>query len=353
MQPSSSRANAQGHEQGERAGIFYARAPSGVELPIIDVTHPAFAVSLSADEQRTRVDAFMRESQPFHKLPPLLRRPLLRFLLRGSLLARAMSSTGSSYLSGMNTYLFKLGPDNLNLPDITPIDRKIAASLPAFAMRLRVCDIARLLADSARTALEGVAAERPLHLLNIAGGPAIDSLNALILLNRERPDLLTGRQIEVVVLDLDTDGPEFGARALRVLLAPGAPLGGREVRFRRVHYDWSNPTDLVPVLEEARAAHAVTLASSEGGLFEYGSDEQIVANLGTLRVGTGAGFALVGSVTRADAPMQRLRSSSSVPTRPRGLAVFSALIEPSGFSVERALERPFSDHVVLVPRAST
>ena len=351
MQPSSLRANAQG--QREHAGIFYARAPSGVELPIIDVTHPAFAVALSADEQRTRIDAFMRESQPFDKLPPLLRRPLLRFLLRRSLLARAMSSSGSSYLSGMNTYLFKLGPDNLNLPDITPIDRKIAASLPAFAMRLRVCDIARLLADSAQSALAGVAAERPLYLLNIAGGPAIDSLNALILLNRERADLLTGRRLEVVVFDLDTDGPEFGARALSVLLAPGAPLAGREVRFRRVHYDWSNPTELVPVLEEARGANAVTLASSEGGLFEYGSDEQILANLGTLRVGTGTGFALVGSVTRADAPIERLRSSSRVPTRPRGLAVFSALIQTSGFTVERALERPFSDHVVLVPRAST
>lgn len=349
MQSSSSRKNADG--QRRREGIFYARTVSGVELPIIDVTHPAFAVTLSADEQRTRIDAFMRESQPLDKLPPLLRRLLLRFVLRGSLFARGMSSTGSSYLSGMHTYLFKLGPDNLNLPDITRIDRKIAASLPAFGMRVRVCDIARLLADSARPALEGVAAERPLYLLNIAGGPAIDSLNALILLARERPDVLTGRHVEVVVLDIDTDGPEFGARALSGLLAPGAPLAGLQARFRRVHYDWSNPTELVPVLEEARGAHAVTLASSEGGLFEYGSDEQIVANLGALRAGTGKGFALVGSVTRGDAPMQRLRSQSPVPTRPRGLAVFSALIEPAGFGVARAIERPFSDHVVLVPRA--
>jgi hypothetical protein len=350
MQPSSSRDNAPG--RGERAGILYARAPNGVELPIIDVTQPAFAVSLSADEQRARIDAFMREAQPLDKLPPLLRRPLLRFLLRGSLLARAMRSTSSSYLSGMNTYLFKLGPDNLNLPDITPIDRKIAASLPAFAMRLRLCDIARLLADSARRALEGAGAERPLYLLNIAGGPALDSLNALILLARERADLLTGRRVEIVVLDLDTDGPEFGARALRVLAAPGAPLAGLEVRFRRMHYDWSNPTELVPVLEQARAAHALTLASSEGGLFEYGSDQQIAANLGTLRAGTSAGFAFVGSVTRADAPMQRLRSSSRLPTLPRGLALFEALVEPAGFTLERAIERPFSDHVVLVPHVS-
>ena len=87
MQSSSSRENADG--QRGREGIFYARTLSGVELPIIDVTHPAFAVSLSPDEQRTRVDAFLRESQPLDKLPPFLRRPLLRFSLRGSLLGRA------------------------------------------------------------------------------------------------------------------------------------------------------------------------------------------------------------------------------------------------------------------------
>ena len=336
---------------GGHTGVFYALSVDGVELPIIDVTHPAFAVSLSAEEQRARVEKFLRESQPFDKVPPFLRRPLLRFLLRGSLLGRAMSATGSSYLSGMNTYLFKLGPDNLHLAGANAIDRKIAESLPAFAMRLRVCDIARLLAGSARAALQGAPAERPLHLLNIAGGPAIDSLNALILLRREQPDLLAGRHVEVIVLDLDTQGPEFGARALATLRGPSAPLAGLDAHFRRVHYDWSNPTDLVPVLEEARAVHAVTLASSEGGLFEYGSDADIVANLGTLRVGTGENFALVGSVTRADAPMQRLRNSSRVPTRPRGLTVFSELIEPTGFRVEGAIERPFSDHVVLVSRA--
>lgn len=335
-----------------REGVFYARTSDGSELPIIDVTHPAFAVSLSDDEQRKRIDAFLRESQPFDRLPPFVRRPLIRFLLRGSLLARAMNSAGSSYLSGMNTYLFKLGPDNLNRGDVHAIDRKIAESLPAFAMRLRVCDVARLLADCAGVALHDVPSGRPLYLLNVAGGPAIDSINALILLRRERPDLLADRRVEIIVLDLDTDGPEFGARALETLRAPAAPLAGLDAHFRRVHYDWSNPTELVPVLAEAHEARAVTLASSEGGLFEYGSDEDIRANLGTLRAGTDAAFRMIGSVTRADAPMQRLRTSSRVPTRPRGLPVFRSLVEPSGFVVERAIERPFSDHVALAPGAT-
>jgi hypothetical protein len=332
-------------------GIFYAATDDGFELPIIDVTHPAFFVSLGEAEQTARIAAFLQESQPFAKLPRFAREPLIRFFLRGSVLGRAMGEAGNSYLPGMSTYLFKLGPENLAKVSTKPIDRKIASAFPSFAMRLRVCDMARLLADAARTALLGAPPERPLYLVNIAGGPAIDSLNALIVLRREQPALLEGRHVEVRVLDVDTAGPHFGARALAALLGPTAPLAGLDARFERLHYDWSNPTDLVPVLESARAARAVTLASSEGGLFEYGSDEQIVANLGTLRAGSGSELAVVGSVTRADAPMQLLRASSSVPTRPRGLERFRALVEPAGFRLERVIERPFSDHVTLVPRA--
>lgn len=335
-------------EPHKRAGVYYAVTDDGVELPIVDVTHPAFAVSLNEAEQRERVAAFMNAADPFGKLPKFVRRPLLRFLLRGTVLGRAVGGARSSFLSGMNTYLLKLGAENLGEAYAKPLDRKIAASLPSFCLRLRVCDLARLLANAARTELEQAPQGRPLQLLDIAGGPAITSLNALILLQREAPHLLAGRHIELSVLDLDTAGPRFGARALAALSAPGAPLGELDIRLERVHYDWSNPTDLVPVLEQARADGAVTLAVSEGGLFEYGSDDEIIANLDTLRAGAGPGFAMVGSVTRADEPMQHLRRSSEVPTRPRGLPVFRKLTDRSGFRLEHVIERPFSDHVTLV-----
>src|SRR5262249_50207382 len=104
--------------------------------------------------------------------------------------------------------------------------------LPAFAMRLRLQDMARLLVEAARSALEQTSRGRPLYFMNIAGGAAMDSLNALILLARDDSKLLDARRVEVVVLDLDTAGPHFGARALSVLKAPGAPLAGFDVRFR-------------------------------------------------------------------------------------------------------------------------
>jgi hypothetical protein len=56
---------------------------------------------------------------------------------------------------------------------------------------------------------------------------------------------------------------------------------------------------------------------------------------------------MVGSVTRADEPTQRLRQTSSPATRPRGLTSFRALAARCGWRIARAIERPFSDHVVL------
>ena len=56
---------------------------------------------------------------------------------------------------------------------------------------------------------------------------------------------------------------------------------------------------------------------------------------------------MVGSVTRADEPGQRLRETSRAATRPRGLTAFRALAARCGWRVTRAIERPFSDHVVL------
>ena len=80
-------------------------------------------------------------------------------------------------------------------------------------MRLRLQQTAKLMAEGLEhdlVAAPGV----PLHLFNIAGGPAIDSLNALILLRRAGADVLA-RQITIQVLDVDARGPFFGANALR------------------------------------------------------------------------------------------------------------------------------------------
>ena len=340
-------------EKKKKPGVAYALARLGphgagdeVELPVVDVTNPAFALALTDAELGARVAAFLAEPQPFAKLPPFLRRSLLGFLLRGSVLARGIRSAEGGYLSGLSTYLLKLGPDNLGDAYARPIDRRIAAALPTMAVRLRLQDMATLLAD----ALAPTLAARPRHplcLLNIAGGPAMDSLNALLVLRRDRPELLDGRRVKIDVLDLDDDGPAFGARALAALGAGGGALHGIDVQLRHLRASWTEIGALRDLLRATRLEAAVTAGSSEGGLFEYGTDAEIEAILDCLRDEAPPHFVMVGSVTRADAPIQRLRQTSRFALHPRGLAAFRALAARSGWRVARVLERPFSDHVAL------
>jgi len=189
--------------------------------------------------------------------------------------------------------------------------------------------------------------ERSLHLLSIAGGTAIDSLNALIVARREQPGSLDGRRISIDVLDRDAEAVAFGSSALAALKEEGGPLAGLDVVLRQVPYDWAQPSRLRSVLDEARAEDARMVGSSEGALFEYGSHEEIVGNLEVLGAGVPSGFAMVGSVTRADAPIQRLHRGSRPATRPHGMEVFRALVQRAGWKVTRVIERPFSDHVAL------
>src|SRR5262249_14669857 len=152
----------------------------------------------------------------------------LRFVLRGSVLARGLNEAEGGFLAGLHTYLFKLGPDLLGTY-ARPVDKRIAAALPSISMRLRLLDMARLLVEGASPALE--ARRAPLHLVNLGGGPSSDSWNAVLLLRRDRPELLTGRAVRILTLDLDAAGPAFGARAVAALGASNAPLHGVDVAF--------------------------------------------------------------------------------------------------------------------------
>ena len=184
---------------------------------------------ITQEELARRVDDFMREQAKLGKLPALARDLLLRVVLRGSVLAQGLRAARGKYLAGIDTYLFKLGPDNLGSAYARPIDRKIADALPALAMRLRLQDHAQLLAEAVRAPLEASAAS-PLRLLNIAGGAAFDSLNALLLLQRASPRLLQGRAIVICVLDCDSAGPSFGQRASHnavITLDGSRPQSGR------------------------------------------------------------------------------------------------------------------------------
>jgi hypothetical protein len=314
----------------------------GVELPVIDVTNPAFAVAATEVELEAMSTQYILASSQINEMPAALRQAL-----QTSTLGKAIMAASGTFLPGLITYLLKLGPENLGA-FASAIDRQIAASFPAFAARLRLQDIARLLADGLLCSLLAQP-RRPLCLINVGGGVASDSWNALIHLQAEI-STLADRAIVIAVIDIDDDGPAFGARAMHALRAPAAPLDGLDVSFRHFKYDWSAADRLRQTFTDLNTAEALCAISSEGGLFEYGSDTEIMANLNAMHAGTGSDAIIVGSVTRDCEVVRVSQIANRVSTRPRTMEAFRSLVEQGGWVLSRVIERPFSYNVSLVKR---
>jgi hypothetical protein len=333
-------------EQGQLRPLLRAATRDGVMLPLIDVTDPRFAVPDDADSLARLFAQASAEEERNRQLPKFIMRFLLRRAARRSRLVRALfGDDDTSFLDGISTYVMKLGAEHLPPPYDSPMDKRLAASAHLKLLRLRTQQVARLLADALAAELPQAPAA-PLALVNIAGGPAIDSMNALILLQRRDAELL-GRPIAIHVLDQDDAGPFFGNNALAALTQDGAPLSRLDVTFRHRRYDWNDTASLEELLRELGASGAIVAASSEGGLFEYGSDDAVVANLRALR--TGNVRAVTGSVTTDDERRRRTITTSRFRLHPRGVKGFAPLAARAGWHVARAESAQLSDQVLLSP----
>ncbi|HVZ51300.1 MAG TPA: hypothetical protein VG986_04995 [Pseudolabrys sp.] len=313
-------------------------------LPVIDVTDPRFAVPDDADGLARLFEKASAEERRNRRVPKFIMRFLMRRAMKQSLILRALFGGDAPFLDGVTTYLLKLGAE-LPAPYDSRVDKRIAATPYLTLLRLRTQQVAKLLADALAPKLVD-AKSAPLHLVNIAGGPAIDSLNALILLRRRDGDLLR-RPIVINVLDQDDAGPFFGANALTALVQNGAPLAGLDIAFRHQHYDWNATASLDALLREVSASAAIVGASSEGGLFEYGGDDAIVANLTTLR--THRVDAVAGSVTSANESSRRRLTATRFKLHPRGLEGFAPLAGRAGWRIARSEPAQLSDQVLLAP----
>jgi hypothetical protein len=336
-------------ERGKRPGLCYALTHAGVELPVVDITQPAFGDLPDPAAQEAAVSDYLVTAARQARLPKVLGEVLFWLMSRRSPLMRAIRASRGGYLPGMDTYLLKLGPDNLGAAYTGRLDRLVAASVPALSTRLRLRNMAELTAEALVPRLHAHAG-RPLRMVNIAGGPAMDSLNALLLLRRDHPRLLHGRPVHVHVLDLDAAGAGFGERALAALLADGGPLEGTRATFTYHRYDWAESQHLVSLAGGLDLEDGIVACSSEGGLFEYGTDEVVVANLEALRGLLPPGSLMVGSVTR-DSPVTRAVRAANRPrtTHPRSLEEFGALLSRAGWELDRAVENLMTFDVRLRP----
>jgi hypothetical protein len=332
-------------ELQRKAGVFYAVSDDGIELPVIDVTHPGFAIDESDPRVRQLFEEQRRRQDEWDRRPFWLRRIMFWYARRNSVLLEALASEDSTFLSAMATYLMKLGPEHLGSAYTRRFDHRIAGTGSILDVRLRLQRMAHLLAESLGPVLAARAAA-PVHFVNIAGGPAIDSINAVILLAKTAPRLLAGRSVRIHVLDANEAGPHFGARALGALRGAEGPLAGVDCRLEYRRYDWNDPAALRELLRSFEP-NAVAVGSSEGGLFQYGSDEAIVANLAVLREATPPDFQFSGSVSpdtvesKAGHQMIRIRLRHFAPE------TFAALVGRAGWRVERKLEGFRTDCVRL------
>jgi hypothetical protein len=281
-------------------------------------------------------------------LPKFLMRWMVHWMARRSLLARDTLLGNSDVLGGLSTYILKLGAANLVAPYDTDLDRRLAASPAVMSMRIRLQQLAHLLADGLRHDL-AMREAAPLNLLSIGGGTAIDCLNALILMRKSQPSALD-RSVTIHVLDPDPEAPEFGARMLASLATDGAPLNGLEVDFVHVPYSWENTATLAGLVRRLISSDSVIAASTEGALFEYADDSTVLSNLEALRPDRNSGVTLVaGTVTRADDLTREFITTSRFRLMPRGHEAFGALARQARFTVEQVRSTVLSDQVLLRP----
>lgn len=322
-------------EINKKPGVYYAITDDGIELPVIDVTHPTFSV-VNPPDLSQRVDKAIEEWKRHSKTPKPLMKLILWCLSHQSFLMQGMSKSSGTFLSGMSTYMMKLGPDNLGAAYSKKFDKVIASSIPTFYLRMRLQEVSRMMSE----AINPLLASNPqssLQFINIAGGPCSDSINTLILLNRNFPHLLINREIKIHVLDLHSAAPSFGVRALEALKSPGAPLNGVNVTLEYAHYNWSNVNQLKEYLKAIELKDSIIAVSSEGGLFDYGNNDEIVANLKVLHKMTPETVVLFGTLTPAEGKALSLASQTgNYSLVRRTIKEFEELIEHTSWIVKKS-----------------
>jgi hypothetical protein len=219
----------------------------------------------------------------------------MKFLAKRSFtMAELLQHKGdNAFLSGVSTLMLKLGPGLIGKGRKRFLDSLASRGIGGIVLRMRVRDISNC-QSKALTQILRNSPEKNLCMINIAGGAASDSINTLFLVQNEDQNLLKNRKIEINVLDIDTFGPAFADNCISELKAKGGRFNGLDISFNHVKYDWNNPEILDKVLKE-RAEWLIS-CSSEGGLFEYCTDEVIQKNLDTLFSNSNTDLIITGSL---------------------------------------------------------
>jgi hypothetical protein len=325
-------------ERNKVPGLPYVFTDTGLELAVLDVTHPLFEASIdekSLAEQRA-------QSAAMAALIKTMSADQRKMITANSYIWGTYFSreTTASCLSGMATYMLKLGPGLIGGGEERKADQRATMGVSGIAARMRLRDLCRLQTDVLSPLLKAHPGRR-LCLINIAGGAASDSFNTIRLIRRRDPVLLQGRRIEIHLLETDTIGPHFAARSLAALQVAGGDFEGLDLDFRFHHVSWADEGAWKGILRDR--SEDIVSVSSEGGLFEYGRDEEILAVLRFLAESPTFAMLIAGSSLldreTIDPTIPALADLSGSSLRFLGKAGLEEVLEPTAWSVEW-LDRP-------------
>jgi hypothetical protein len=322
--------------------LSYVYTLNGVELPVLDITHPFF-ISCTDEKILKKLLPYVeknaeKNAEKFNKMPAFIK----SFLAKRSFAMAELLQTENeiTFASGITTLMMKLGPRLIGKGKKRFWDRQVNKGFGALLIRMRVRDISKCQAKAIIPLLTK-SPERNLCFINIAGGAASDSINALILIQNEYPSLLKNRKIEINVLDIDTFGPAFAERSITALKAPSGRFNELNISFRHIQYDWNNTEKLAGLLLER--TEWLKICSSEGGLFEYCTDEVIIKNLNTLYNHSVDDIEIIGTllhdIETVDAGMiAALKISTNIKPRLLGVNGLKGIIELTKWNLDSIIE---------------
>jgi hypothetical protein len=320
-------------EANKVPGLPYVYTDTGLELVVLDITHPLFETSIdenSLSDQRA-------QSATAAALIKAMSEAQRKMISAGSYIwgTHFSGNVPTSYLSGMATYMLKLGPGLLGGGEERKADLRATMGVSGIAARMRLRDLCRRQAGLLAPLLK-THPRAHLGQINVAGGAASDTFNTIRLVLRKDPSLLQDRRIEIHLLETDTVGPHFAEKGLAVLQGPEGYLGALDIRFQFHHGSWANTAAWEGILRDR--SEDILLVSSEGGLFEYGLDDEILFVLEALAACPSVETIVAGSCLldreTIDPTIPALAERSGSTLRFMGRAGLKALLESTPWSVE-------------------
>jgi hypothetical protein len=315
-------------------GLSYAFTLNGLELPVMDITHPDF-ISCIDENKLIKMIPYVekkavRNAKKFNKIPKFIK----NYIAKHSFAMAELIQGEESVATGISTLIMKLGPKLLGKGEKRFWDRQVTKGFGALVIRMRGRDISECQAEALIPILKKEP-KKSLCFINIAGGAASDNINALFLIQQKNAELLKNRKIEINVLDIDDFGPGFAERCIEALKMPGGKFHDLNISFRHIHYDWNNTKELGELLLNRN--NWIQLCSSEGGIFEYCSNNVIIENLNTIYNNSSQDVIITGTLLEIEKVVASLKEALKISRKIKpgflGLAELKNIVKENNWNI--------------------